>query len=113
MDALSAEILVTRPEWAAEAITDALTDPVVAARPWPIVVAAMRIVAADLTTATPGRLKQNGPWWSKAAAIVRATHAANARPPDGQHVFKPDNDGECTQCPYPGKNWHHLKAESA
>ena len=82
---LAAEIRKTRPEWSTRSVRTALEDPAVAERPWPIIAAAMRIIAADKTTKSPGRLKENGPWWAEAAAReatsarAAAAHAANPR----------------------------------
>lgn len=69
--ALVAEILALRSEWTAVQIRSALDERSVRERPWPIVAAAMRLVAADHRSTSPGRLRTPGPWWADAAAGVR------------------------------------------
>lgn len=70
IDALVDQILELRPEWRGATIRAALRDPRVGERHircgWPVVAAAARIIAADPTTTSPGRLTQDGPWWTQA-----------------------------------------------
>lgn len=76
---LVAEVLAIRPEWSAVQIRSALDECSVRERPWPIVAAAMRLVAADHRSTSPGRLRAPGPWWAEAAAAVRRSEPS-ARP---------------------------------
>ena len=78
--ALVAAIRIERPEWTAAAIRAALVEPSVLERPWPIRSAAMRLIAADPQSTSPGRLRAPGPWWSKAAAMVRARDRPAGQP---------------------------------
>jgi hypothetical protein len=92
---LAAEIRKTRPEWSTNSIIAAIEDPDVAERPWPIVIAAMRIVAADRSTKVPSRLARNGEWWAEAAR----RSAPTARRRGGLHEYDHDPVAQlCRQC---------------
>lgn len=93
--ALAAEVGRARPEWSARSVRRVLERPGIAARPWPLVVAAMRLVAADPGTKYPGRLEHDGPWWADAAAAARAS-AAPAAQRDAGHQY--DEDPETRLC---------------
>ena len=89
--ALAAAIARERPEWTARSVLRALEHPDVTGRPWLIAAEAMRIIAADRATQSPGRLRHDGPWWAEAAERVRAatgsaqtaTHEYNHDPATG------------------------------
>lgn len=81
------EIRAKRPEWSARSIATALRDDDVAQRPWPVVAAAIHLVADDPKSQGPGRLKADGPWWSEAASTARR----DSRP------AKPPQCGECDE----------------
>lgn len=76
---VAAVIRTTRPEWSARSIVRALEHPDVTERPWPVVVEAIRLLAADPATQHPGRLRHDGPWWHQAAQVC--ADAAPERPP--------------------------------
>lgn len=71
VDALVVEIRAIRPEWTAGGIRSVLAEPRVQERSFEIAAEALRIVAADSRSTSPGRLRADGPWWSKAAATIR------------------------------------------
>lgn len=110
---LAAEILAIRSEWSRRSVLRALEQPDVAERPWPVVADAMRHVAADPATKSPGRLRHDGPWWHQAA---RAAEAAPEWPPwcgsrwcsertrRREHPVTGRDDGPCPGChPDPAK----------
>jgi hypothetical protein len=70
--ALVAEIRSARPDWSTGSINRALSDPSVAERPWTLVQAALRTVAADPESRAPGRLAHDGPWWHQQGATAQA-----------------------------------------
>jgi hypothetical protein len=106
IDSLTAEIRQIRPEWAAKTILRVLADPEVNERPWPVVRAAALIVAKDRATRSIGRLREDGPWWSLAAASLRSTevpgppHCGNPRcdPVTRMIDWDGDNPKRCPQC---------------
>jgi hypothetical protein len=91
---LAVQIRKLRPEWSTRSIRAALADPVVTERPWAIIAAAMRIVAADKATKSPGRLKENGPWWAT---------AANEETPARDDIHEFNLDPETRHCRECGK----------
>jgi hypothetical protein len=102
--ALAAEIVRMRPEWTARSVLRALEHPDVVSRPWLIVAEAMRIVAADKATDSPGRLRHPGPWWAEAARRVRgATEAAG----EGPHAYDPDPATGLCRCKAPREDKIH------
>ena len=108
--ALADEISQARPEWTARSVLRALEHPEVASRPWPIVAEAMRIVAADKATDSPGRLRHPGPWWAEAARRVRAATA----PAGGAHAFDPDPESRlCRTCQAPEVDKSHARRRTA
>ncbi len=111
--ALAAEIRELRPEWSARSVIRALERPAVAERPWPIVAAAARIMAADPATGHPGRLEHDGPWWPQAARATR-TDPKRSAAPGGQHEFEddPSDPGRCVHCHTPESNWHHAGSKA-
>jgi hypothetical protein len=102
--ALAAEIVAVRPEWTPRSVLRALEDLDVAGRPWPIVAEAMRIVAADKATDSPGRLKHPGPWWSEGAR--RARSATDATPP-ATHEYDLDPATGLCRCKAPSVDKVH------
>jgi hypothetical protein len=95
------EIRAMRPEWSPRSIARALGYPEVTSRPWPIAAAAMRLVAADRESHSPGRLRGDGPWWT-AAASQQPKQPAQLNPPCGncdpnRQVRLPD--GRMARCP--------------
>ena len=111
--ALADEISQARDEWSARSVLRALEHPDVAGRPWLIVAEAMRLVAADKATQSPGRLKHEGPWWAEAARRVRAaTGAADAA--RSAHAFDPDPETRlCRVCHAPEVDKSHARRRSA
>lgn len=63
LGALVAELRQLRPDWSEASIRKALADPRTHDRPWPLIIAAARALAADPETHHPGRLPNDGPWW--------------------------------------------------
>jgi hypothetical protein len=110
-EALAAEIRKIRPEWSARSIVRALERPSVAERPWLIVAAAMRIMAADSATQHAGRLEYDGPWWPEAARRCRLTVSADRTEGDA-HEFEPDAGGDCRHCPLPADSRYHKRKAS-
>jgi hypothetical protein len=113
--ALVAAIRAERPEWTTAAIRAALVEPSVLERPWPIRAVAMRLIAADPQTTAPGRLRAPGPWWAKAAAMVRARDrpaTGAGQPPQcgkcGPNRLIDGDDGRLHRCP----NCHPLATAS-
>jgi hypothetical protein len=111
--ALAAEIVAVRPEWTTRSVLRALEHLDVAERPWPIVAEAMRIVAADKATTSPGRLRHAGPWWAEAARRVRdSTEAPSGA--GGAHAFDPDPESRlCQVCHAPEVDKNHTQRKSA
>lgn len=108
--ALADEISQARPEWTPRAVLRALEHHEVASRPWLIVAEAMRIVAADKATDSPGRLRHPGPWWAEAARRVRAATG----PAGGAHAFDPDPESRlCRACQAPEVDKGHPRRRTA
>ena len=102
--ALAAEIVGMRAEWSARSVLRALEHADVIGRPWLIAAEAMRIVAADKATDSPGRLRHPGPWWAEAARRVRgATEAAG----DGPHAYDADPATGLCRCKAPREDKIH------
>lgn len=96
--ALAAEIVAARPEWTPRSVLRALEDLEVTGRPWPIIAEAMRIVAADKATDSPGRLRHPGPWWAEAARKAQAAAQTGGGPAHG-HAYNPDPETRlCRSC---------------
>jgi hypothetical protein len=95
--ALAAETRKARPDWSTRSILRALERPSVAERPWPVVAEAMRLMVADVTTAYPGRLEHDGPWWAEASRRVQPAKGRHAAPET--HQYDPDPESRlCRAC---------------
>lgn len=111
--ALAAEIAALRPEWTARAVLRALEHPDVTGRPWPIVAGAMRAVAADAATDSPGRLRHPGPWWAEAARKARSATETGARARKA-HAFDPDPESRlCRFCRGSQVDSSHVRGRTA
>jgi hypothetical protein len=111
--ALAAEIRKTRDDWSTRSILRALERPAVAERPWPVVAEAMRLMVADTTTAYPGRLEYDGPWWAEAARKVQPARGRHAAP-DGTHGYDHNPaTGLCRECRAPEVDKVHRRRRSA
>lgn len=106
-ETLIAEILVLRPEWSRRSIARVLERPDVAARPWRLVARALRLVAEDPETQSPGRLAADGPWWSRAARTSEAKTPAT-------HPYEHDPEtGACRTCRAPEVDRCHRRRRTA
>jgi len=110
--ALAAEITGMRPEWSKRSVLRALERPAVTGRPWPVAAQAMRLVAADRATNSPGRLEHDGPWWAQAARTVSGLHLAAP----ATHPYKHNpGTGCCRTCgaPQVDKSHRHRHRKTA
>jgi len=97
-----------RPAWTNRKIRKAIQTAVDDGRPWPLIVAAFPICAADTATQSPGRFPHDGPWWAQAEEKARpasreeriAVHCrfADTQPPC-EHEVAGGN------LPLPGDGW--------
>lgn len=79
--ALADEIRSIRPIWSTKSVRRALRHPDVRERPLDVVAAAMRLIAADIRSTAPGRLRHDGDWWARAERQIGSSPAASdARP---------------------------------
>ncbi|GAB7053162.1 hypothetical protein [Catenuloplanes indicus] len=60
-----------RPAWTMRKILDAIKSATDEGRPWPLIVAAFPLCAADTATMSPGRFPHDGPWWAQAEEQTR------------------------------------------
>lgn len=106
---LIAAVLEVRPEWSASSVERVLRDPEIRARPFPVVAAALLIVARDPESSVPGRVRADGPWWSDAAGARASPQLLD--PPCGEcgPNRQIEVDGAVARCP----RCHPLRSEAS
>lgn len=102
LETLIRDIRTKRPEWTRRNITKAVNDPDVRERPWPVIAAALHLVADDPRSGLPTRLRSDGPWWSAAAVAVSKREPTLLAAPCGdcdanRHIIR--GDGRLDRCP--------------
>jgi hypothetical protein len=100
------QVAAGRPEWSKRRVVEAVREALADGRDPQIVLAAVRLVAADPQTRVPGRLNEEGGWWAEAARLVHRSEPAPAEPKvwcDRHHVRFPESAG-CRLCTQDGPN---------
>lgn len=77
---IAAAVNQLRPDWPVASLRTLLESPQLVNRPRRDVAVAFAWIASDAATKTPGRIKEQGPWWNAAATEDNGPHRPNLPP---------------------------------